>query len=181
MGHLSRSSQHPKNAFDRNGAGVNTTYGVYSSYYLENNYFEGGTTLRYAWVGGLSVAVALGCAPLANLLSRRFGFRIPMMIGESMLLDSPDDSGVVCVVLGQCMAGICTGFAGFLVCQGLVFGIGELVLEHCMETDTTRAGIRTLLRPGNGLTSLTPADPRTVFTAPCTLVRPPIVTSPGEC
>ena len=33
--------------------------------------------------------------------------------------------GVVCVVLGQCLAGICENFAAFLVCQGVVFGIGE--------------------------------------------------------
>ncbi|KAK8858387.1 hypothetical protein IAR55_002614 [Kwoniella newhampshirensis] len=92
--------------------GVNTTYGVYSAYYLQHNHFSGGTTLGYAWVGGLSVACALLCGPLANWLSRPFGFRITMLLGA------------VCIVLGQCMAGICTSFATFLVCQGIVFGMG---------------------------------------------------------
>lgn len=62
--------------------GANTTYGVYSAYYLQNNYFDGGSTFRYAWVGGLSVATALICGPLANYLSRRFHFRVPMTIGQ---------------------------------------------------------------------------------------------------
>ncbi|WWC62320.1 uncharacterized protein I303_104916 [Kwoniella dejecticola CBS 10117] len=92
--------------------GINTTYGVYSSYYLANNYFEGGSTLNYAWVGGLSVATCLLCGPLANALSRWLGFRITMLFG------------VVGVVLGQCMAGICRTFGEFLFCQGILFGIG---------------------------------------------------------
>jgi hypothetical protein len=62
---------------------VNTTYGVYSAYYLEHNYFEGGSTFRYAWVGGLSVAVALLAAPIANLLIRTIHFRVPLVFGNS--------------------------------------------------------------------------------------------------
>ena len=34
--------------------------------------------------------------------------------------------GIIGVVLGQCLAGICTSFSAYLVCQGLVFGIGML-------------------------------------------------------
>ena len=33
-------------------------------------------------------------------------------------------AGTVCVVLAQCMAGICKSYATFLVCQGVLFGIG---------------------------------------------------------
>ena len=35
--------------------------------------------------------------------------------------------GAVCIVLGQCMAGIVTSFGPFLVCQGVIFGAGELI------------------------------------------------------
>lgn len=35
-----------------------------------------------------------------------------------------EKEGMVCIVLGQCMAGICTTFGGFIACQGVVFGIG---------------------------------------------------------
>lgn len=50
--------------------------------------------------------------PLANWMVRRFGFKTPLYLGT------------VCVGLGQCMAGVTTSFAGFIVCQGLVFGFG---------------------------------------------------------
>lgn len=114
--------------------GVNTTYGVYSAYYTSNNYFAGGTTLGYAWVGGLSVAVCLLCGPISNYISRKFGFRVALSIGrltvgvinkhwlKKILL------GTVCIVLGQCMAGICHSFGTFLVCQGIVFGIGMVFI-----------------------------------------------------
>nr|KIR86686.1 hypothetical protein I308_03005 [Cryptococcus tetragattii IND107] len=36
--------------------------------------------------------------------------------------------GTVCIVLGQCMAGICHSFGTFLVCQGIVFGIGMVFI-----------------------------------------------------
>lgn len=91
--------------------GVNTTYGVFSSYFLQNDYY-GGTQLDYSWVGGLSAAIAVFQGPLANWMVRRFGFKVPLYIGA------------LCVGLGQCMAGVATSFAGFIICQGVVFGVG---------------------------------------------------------
>jgi hypothetical protein len=55
---------------------------VYQSFYLANDYFTGGSPLRYAFVGGLSVGTAFIVAPLANYLSKRFTFRFPMLIGK---------------------------------------------------------------------------------------------------
>ncbi|GAB7324255.1 hypothetical protein MBLNU13_g07606t2 [Cladosporium sp. NU13] len=85
--------------------GFNTSFGVYLSHYEAQSTFANTTPLMYSLVGSLSVAVALLCAPLANILTTRFGHRIPMLIG-------------------QCMAGLCITFGTFIVCQGLVFGIG---------------------------------------------------------
>lgn len=70
------------NVADANHLGINTTYGVYSSYYLAHNHFEGGSPFRYAWVGGLSAAIALAVSPLANYLSRTFTFRAPLILGK---------------------------------------------------------------------------------------------------
>lgn len=36
----------------------------------------------YSLVGSLSVAVALLCAPLANVMTKSFGHRVPMLVGE---------------------------------------------------------------------------------------------------
>ncbi|KAM0417247.1 hypothetical protein ACHAPT_012758 [Fusarium lateritium] len=61
--------------------GMNTTYGVYISYYIAHDYFEGATYLRYAFVGGLSVAFAWFAAPFVNYLTKTFGIRVPMAAG----------------------------------------------------------------------------------------------------
>ncbi|BEJ14378.1 hypothetical protein CspHIS471_0401450 [Cutaneotrichosporon sp. HIS471] len=81
--------------------GVNTTYGVFSAYFLQNDYY-GGTQLDYSWVGGLSAAIAVFQGPFVNWMVRRFGFKTPLYIGA------------VCVGLGQCMAGVATSFAGYI-------------------------------------------------------------------
>lgn len=64
--------------------GVNTTYGVFSSFYQEYDYFNA-TVLDYAWVGGLSVAVSLVVAPLSNWITREYGFKVSMTIGRCFL------------------------------------------------------------------------------------------------
>ena len=83
-------------------------------------------------------------APLANWMLKRFDFRIVMMIGGLPFRVIPPSAlvqvtgrrenigiqlmviriGVAGVVLGQCLAGICRNFAEFLVCQGVLFGLG---------------------------------------------------------
>lgn len=97
---------------------MNTTYGVYMSYYINDNYFQGGTQLRYAFVGGLSVAFGLLSAPAANYLSKRFGIKAPMLIG------------LLATTMGQCLAGLSQQFGSFIVLQGLVFGSGKLSRFH---------------------------------------------------
>ncbi|PWZ02948.1 MFS general substrate transporter [Testicularia cyperi] len=93
--------------------GVNTTFGVYFSVYLQNNYFEGGTPMRYAYVGGLSVASCMLVAPFGNLLWQVSGnFKVPLYIG------------MVFIVMGQVGAGLCKSYIQLLFTQGFVFGIG---------------------------------------------------------
>ncbi|KAM0746000.1 UM00103-like protein [Meredithblackwellia eburnea MCA 4105] len=94
--------------------GVNTTYGVYSSFYLQHSYFHGGSTMRYAYVGGLSVSTAVALAPLSNYLNKSYGFRVPLILGT------------ICVVLGQCCAGIAPNFGVFLFCQGVRLSLAQV-------------------------------------------------------
>jgi MFS family permease len=84
----------------------------------------------YSLVGSLSVSVALLCAPFANILTTRFGHRVPMLVGKhstdpNMLCTLLNVTGMLACSLGQCMAGLCTTFNTFIVCQGLVFGVGK--------------------------------------------------------
>lgn len=62
--------------------GFNTSFGVYLSHFEADSTFPATTPLMFSLVGSLSVAVALLCAPLANILTTRFGHRIPMLIGK---------------------------------------------------------------------------------------------------
>ncbi|RTE80623.1 hypothetical protein BHE90_004869 [Fusarium euwallaceae] len=75
--------------------GMNTTYGVYISYYIAHDYFEGATYLRYAFVGGLSVAFAWFAAPLVNYLTKAFGIRVPMAAGVVAVSVCPGFGGLI--------------------------------------------------------------------------------------
>lgn len=77
--------------------------------------------------------MCLLCGPISNYISRKFGFRVALSIGRLMVGDLQALTkkillGTVCIVLGQCMAGICHSFGTFLVCQGIVFGIGMVFI-----------------------------------------------------
>lgn len=93
--------------------GVNTTFGVYFSYYLQHDYFTGATPMRYAYIGGLSVASCMLVAPFVNLLWRSTGwFKTPLYLG------------MIFISLGQIGAGLCKTYIQLLFTQGFVFGIG---------------------------------------------------------
>jgi MFS family permease len=57
------------------------SYGVFLSYYLENEIFPDATPLDYALVGGLNFGVSMLCASPVNWLTRRFGVHPSMYLG----------------------------------------------------------------------------------------------------
>ena len=92
------------------------SYSVFLNYYLAHGYFRGTSTLTYAFVGGLSISMALFVSPVATLISRSFGtkaclhlgvlFQTAALIGVSFAHDEYQ------LILGQ---GFCFGFGmGFL-------------------------------------------------------------------
>lgn len=76
------------------------------------NYFPRATDLDYAFIGGLSVATAMLIAPVVNYLTKRFGFRVPMLIGLGF------------AVLGQIFAGLSKRIWQLFITQGIMFGLG---------------------------------------------------------
>jgi hypothetical protein len=62
---------------------MNTTYGIYTSYFLQHNHFAGGSSFNYAWVGGLAVASALVVAPVAKAVLRWAPLKSQFLMGES--------------------------------------------------------------------------------------------------
>ncbi|KAJ4503869.1 hypothetical protein HRR83_008677 [Exophiala dermatitidis] len=61
--------------------GVNSTYGVFLSYYLNNNYFPNTSALAYAFIGGLSISQAVLIAPLATHVIHLYGTKVCLHLG----------------------------------------------------------------------------------------------------
>ncbi|KAJ6084028.1 hypothetical protein N7486_010828 [Penicillium sp. IBT 16267x] len=61
--------------------GINSSYGVFLSYYLSHNVFPNTSSLDYAFTGGLSISCALLVAPLATFLIQLYGTRLVLNTG----------------------------------------------------------------------------------------------------
>ncbi|MCJ1352164.1 MAG: hypothetical protein MMC33_002148 [Icmadophila ericetorum] len=61
--------------------GINSSYGVFLAHYLANNTYPGASYLEYAFVGGLSISMALLVSPVATYTTRTFGTRTTLLIG----------------------------------------------------------------------------------------------------
>ncbi|BEI88111.1 uncharacterized protein CcaverHIS019_0108290 [Cutaneotrichosporon cavernicola] len=92
--------------------GVNTAFGIYLAYDLENPRFKGARDIDFAFIGSLSLSLALAVAPFSNFLARTYHWRIPLMTGS------------VCVTAGQILAGFCTSIWQLYLTQGVLFAIG---------------------------------------------------------
>lgn len=90
--------------------GINSSFGVYLSFYLNNNYFPGATSLEFAFIGGLSVSIGLGIAPISNYLAKRWHYKVPMVIGTFFL------------AFGQIFAGLSKKIWQLFLTQGVMFG-----------------------------------------------------------
>ncbi|THC92539.1 hypothetical protein EYZ11_007992 [Aspergillus tanneri] len=61
--------------------GINSSYGVFLSYYLSHDVFPNTSALSYAFTGGLSISCALLVAPLATYLIHVYGTRLVLNMG----------------------------------------------------------------------------------------------------
>ena len=96
--------------------GINSSYGVFLQNYLNNDYFPGATSLDYAFIGGLSIAMALLVAPLSTYLDRRYGTRPVLAVGTVLeagsLIGASFATRIWQLFLSQ---GVCFGWGmGFL-------------------------------------------------------------------
>ncbi|KAI1980856.1 hypothetical protein LOZ53_002263 [Ophidiomyces ophidiicola] len=92
--------------------GVNSSYGVFLSYYLSHDIFPNMSPIAYAFTGGLSMSCALLISPLVTHLIHLYGNRIILNIG-------------VCL---QTISFIGASFAKeqwhLFLSQGVCFGLG---------------------------------------------------------
>ncbi|KIW82666.1 hypothetical protein Z517_05693 [Fonsecaea pedrosoi CBS 271.37] len=61
--------------------GINSSYGVFLSYYLNHNYFPNTSALAYAFIGGLSISQAMFIAPLATHIIHLYGSKVCLHLG----------------------------------------------------------------------------------------------------
>ncbi|KFY87562.1 hypothetical protein V500_06892 [Pseudogymnoascus sp. VKM F-4518 (FW-2643)] len=92
--------------------GINSSYGVFLSYYLQHGFFPGASPLEYAFVGGLSIAMSQVVSPLATYLIRRFGIYIPLLLG------------IVLQTAALLGASFATDIWHLFLSQGVCFGLG---------------------------------------------------------
>lgn len=97
--------------------GVNSSYGVFLAYYLNNNYFPNTSALTYAFIGGLSISQAMMIAPLATHVIHLYGTRVCLHLGvffETLsLIGASFATQKYQLILSQ---GVCFGWGmGFLL------------------------------------------------------------------
>lgn len=92
--------------------GINSTYGVFLGYYLSSNYFPDTSALAYAFIGGLSISMAVLIAPLATHCIHLYGTKVCLHIG------------IFLETLGLLGASFSTQKYQIILAQGLCFGWG---------------------------------------------------------
>jgi hypothetical protein len=112
------------------GLRCNSSFGVFLSYYRTNQCalsiliafwprlctvvpdFPGATDTDFAFIGGMSISLAMLIAPFSNYLSKRYNFKVPLSVG------------VVVYVLSQIFAGLSKHIWQLFLTQGVMFGFG---------------------------------------------------------
>ena len=93
-------------------ADTKQSYGVFLSHYLSVNMFPGAGSLEFAFVGGLSISIALLISPLATTCVRVFGTQAALSIG--ILLETA----------GLLGASFASEIWHLFLSQGVAFGLG---------------------------------------------------------
>ncbi|EPE26886.1 MFS general substrate transporter [Glarea lozoyensis ATCC 20868] len=92
--------------------GINSSYGVFLAHYLAANTFPGATSLDYAFVGGLSISLALFISPLATVVVSKHGTKPALAIG------------IVLQTAGLLGASFASQIWHLFLSQGIAFGFG---------------------------------------------------------
>lgn len=92
--------------------GVNSTYAVFLAFYLSHNYFPNTSSLAFAFVGGLSISMAMLIAPIATKCTSLYGTRVTLHIG------------IFFEVLSLIGASFATKLYQLILAQGVCFGWG---------------------------------------------------------
>jgi MFS family permease len=88
------------------------SFGVFLSYYLDSNYFPGGTSFDYALVGGLNFTASMLMAPVATATVRQYHMKYTLF------------AGVLCMSGGFITASFASQIWQLFLSQGVLVGMG---------------------------------------------------------
>lgn len=131
--------------------GLNSSYGVFLAHYLATNAFPGATPLEYAFVGSLSISIAMLISPLATTTIRFFGNRVCLLIG--VILESASFIG----------ASFSTQIWHLFLSQGICFGLGMGFLFIGSVGVVPQWYVRSAVSQGQEQESWCPKRPATAF------------------
>lgn len=92
--------------------GINSSYAVFLAYYLRAGAFEGASDIAFAFVGGLSISIALAVSPIATIMVREYGTRNTILLGTAI---------ETVAFIG---ASFTTQMWQLILSQGIAFGLG---------------------------------------------------------
>lgn len=92
--------------------GLNSSYAVFLAYYLNNNVFPDATPIAYAFIGGLSISIALLVSPICTMLIGRYGTRPTLFFG------------IILETIAFIGASFTSRIWHLLLSQGIAFGLG---------------------------------------------------------
>lgn len=92
--------------------GVNSSYSIFLAYYLSHDYFPNTTPLVYAFIGGLSMSIAMLVSPFATHIIHLYGTKTCLYLG------------VFFETLSLIAASFATVQYQIILSQGICFGLG---------------------------------------------------------
>jgi hypothetical protein len=92
--------------------GLQTSYGPFQRYYLQNNTFETTSNVQIAFVSSICTALTFAFGPLAGTFCERFGFRAVSLSGSCFVL------------VGMIISSFATQLWHLYLSYGVIVGIG---------------------------------------------------------
>ncbi|QLG74208.1 hypothetical protein HG535_0G00920 [Zygotorulaspora mrakii] len=91
--------------------GCNSGFGVFLAFYLNANYYPGGSKYDYALIAGMTVAFGQGLSPFVMSVMRIIGFKPTMIMGAALML------------AGFLLASFSTQLWQLYLTQGFLYGV----------------------------------------------------------
>jgi MFS family permease len=88
------------------------SYGVFLSFYLENNIYASAIPIDFAFIGGLNFGLAMLVSPVVTIMARDYGIHLPMCLG------------ILFQVSGFIGASFATKLWHLYLTQGMLVGFG---------------------------------------------------------